>query len=311
MELIRGLHNLRDRHRGCVLSIGNFDGFHRGHQALVARLREHAQRLQLPAVVQVFEPTPREVFAKEQAPGRVATLRGKLAALDAAGVDRVLCVRFGRKFAAMPAEHFVDEVLVKKLGVKAMVVGDDFRFGAGRGGDLALLQRLGAKHGFVAESLPMVASEGLRASSSALREALAQPDLARASGLLGRPYSLLGRVRRGQQLGRQLGMPTLNIHLHKKPALHFGVYAVRVSCEGREWDGVANIGIRPMIASRDCVLEAHLFGVSEQLYGKVIEVSFLKFLRDEAKFDSLDALAVQMKQDGADARAWLAGARHG
>lgn len=306
MELIRGLHNLRDRHCGCVLSIGNFDGFHRGHQALVARLREHAQRCKVPAVVQVFEPTPREFFAKGKAPGRIATFRGKLAALERAGVDRVLCVRFGKKFAAIAAEQYVDEVLVNKLGMKAVVIGDDFRFGAGRGGDVALLRQMGARHGFVAEALGTVEIGGLRVSSSALREALASPDLARASILLGRPYSLTGRVRRGQQLGRKLGMPTLNVHLHRAPALRYGVYVVRVSCEGREWEGVANIGVRPSIASNDCVLEAHLFDATENLYSKVVDVTFLKFLRDEAKFDSMDALAAQMQRDGAAARAYFA-----
>lgn len=305
MELIRGLHNLRERHRGCVLSIGNFDGFHRGHQALAARLREHAQRLQVPSVVQVFEPTPREVFGKGrgEVPGRCATLRGKLDQLSRAGVDRVLVVRFGRKFAAMAAEDYVNEVLVKKLGVKAVVIGDDFRFGAGRGGDLALLQKLGAKHGFSAESLPTVATEGQRASSTALREALEKPDLARAAAILGRPYSLCGRVRRGAQLGRKLGMPTVNVALHRKPALHFGIYAVRVTVDGATHEGVANIGIRPSIASRQCLLEAHLFDVSANLYGKVVEVEFVKFLRDEAKFDSMDALAAQMQRDGEAARA--------
>lgn len=306
MELIRGLHNLRDRHRGCVLSIGNFDGFHRGHQALVARLREHAQRLGVPAAVQVFEPTPREFFAKGTAPGRIETFRGKLAALERAGVERVLCVRFGKKFAAIAAEQYVDEVLVNKLGMRAVVIGDDFRFGAGRGGDVALLRQLGARRGFVTDILGTVEIGGLRASSSALREALARPDLARAEELLGRPYSLCGRVRRGQMLGRKLGMPTLNVRLHRRPALHFGVYVVRVNCEGREWPGVANIGIRPSVASRDCVLEAHLFDASENLYGKIVDVTFLKFLRDEAKFDSMDALAAQMSRDGLDARAYFA-----
>jgi riboflavin kinase/FMN adenylyltransferase len=297
------LHNLRDRHRGCVLSIGNFDGFHRGHQALIARLREHARRLRVPAAVQIFEPTPREVFAKDGAPGRCATFRGKLAALEKAGVERVLCVRFGRNFAAIAAEDYVNEVLVKKLGVKAVVVGDDFRFGAGRGGDLALLQALGAKLGFIAESLPTVAASGARASSSALRESLAKPDFARAAELLGRPYSILGRVRRGAQLGRKLGMPTVNIHLHKKPALRFGVYAVRVTVNGRSFEGVANVGIRPAIGTRECLLEAHLFDFNGDLYGEVVDVEFVKFLRDEAKFDSMEALAAQMQRDGAEARA--------
>lgn len=305
MELIRGLHNLRERHRGCVLSIGNFDGFHRGHQALVARLREHAARTRLPAVVQIFEPTPREVFARERAPGRVATFRDKLAQLEAAGIDRVLCVRFGRRFAAMPAERYVEDVLVGKLGVKAVVVGDDFRFGAGRGGDLALLLALGQRHGFVAEAVGTVEVDGERASSSAVRAALAQPDLARVERLLGRPYALGGRVRRGLQLGRTLGMPTVNIVMRRRPALHFGVYVVRVRCGARHWDGVANLGVRPTLRESGCVLEAHLFGMAEMLYGKVVEIQFRRFLRPEQRFETLEALAAQMQADGEQARAWL------
>ena len=314
MELIRGLHNLRERHRGCVLSIGNFDGFHRGHQALIARLRHHSARTGLPVAVQIFEPTPRELFAPAQAPGRIATFRDKLAQLEAAGVQRALCVRFGKRFAAIPAERYVEDILVGKLGVKAIVVGDDFRFGAGRGGDLALLQRMGAGLGFVAEGVGTVAADGERVSSSAVREALALPDLAKAGRLLGRCYTLSGRVRRGLQLGRKLGMPTVNIVMRRQPALHFGVYVVRVSCGARSWDGVSSLGVRPTLArprqqnsgaGSGCVLEAHLFGMDETLYGKVVDVEFRKFLRSERRFESLDALAAQMQADGVQARAWL------
>jgi riboflavin kinase / FMN adenylyltransferase len=308
MELIRGLHNLRERHRGCVLSIGNFDGFHRGHQALVARLREHAGRLGLPAVVQVFEPTPREFFGAGQAPGRIATFRDKLVQLAGAGVARVLCVRFDRRLAEVSAGDYVEQVLVDRLGVKAVVVGDDFRFGAGRGGDLGLLQRLGARHGFVAEGLGTVAVAGERVSSTAVRAALAQADLARAGRLLGRPYALCGRVRRGLQLGRSLGMPTINVVLRRQPALRLGVYVVRAQCGARNWDGVANLGVRPTLgaaADGACLLEAHLFGDPGTLYGQLVEVEFRKFLRPEQRFDSLDALAAQMQKDGAEAKAWL------
>lgn len=305
MELIRGLHNLRERHRGCVLSIGNFDGFHRGHQALIARLAQQAQRAGVPMAVQIFEPTPREFFARGTAPGRVATLRDKLAQLEAAGVARVLCVRFDEKFAAIPAQVFVEDVLVGRLGIKAIVVGDDFRFGAGRGGDMALLHERGAKHGFVAEAVGTVVVDGERASSTALREALALPDLARAQRLLGRPYALGGRVRRGAQLGRKLGMPTVNVPMRRRPALRLGVYAVRVRVAGRDWDGVANIGVRPMIEKSACVLEAHLFGEPGTLYGQLVQVRFMEFLRDERRFESFDALAAQMQADGAQARAIL------
>jgi len=305
MELIRGLHNLRERHRGCVLSIGNFDGFHRGHQALVAQLKQHAARLKVPAAVQVFEPTPREFFAPATAPGRIATFRDKLAQLAGAGVERVLCVRFDRRLASIPAERYVEAVLVGRLGVKAIVVGDDFRFGAGRGGDLALLKKLGARLGFLAEALAAVDAGGERASSTAVREALAVPDFARAERLLGRPYALGGRVRRGLQLGRKLGMPTVNVPMRRMPALRMGVYAVRVRAGGRDWDGVANLGVRPMLERSGCVLEAHVFGDPGTLYGQIVDVRFMKFLRDEQRFESLEALAAQMQRDGAEARAAL------
>ncbi len=310
MELIRGLHNLRQRHRGCVLSIGNFDGFHRGHQALIARLKQHAARFGVPVAVQIFEPTPREVFAKAAAPGRLATFRDKLAQLQAAGVDRVLCVRFNPRFAAIEAARYVEDVLVGKLGVKVVVIGDDFRFGAGRGGDLALLQTLGARLGFEVEAVDAVMAGGERVSSSAVREALALPDLARAERLLGRPYALGGRVRRGAQLGRKLGMPTVNVPMRRTPALRMGVYAVQVRAAGREWSGVANLGIRPMLQKEgleppDCVLEAHVFGEPGSLYGQQVDVRFMKFLRDEQRFESFEALAAQMQEDGAQARAAL------
>jgi len=311
MELIRGLHNLRERHRGCVLSIGNFDGFHRGHQALVARLKQQARRAQAPATVQIFEPTPREFFGRGQAPGRVATLRDKLAQLEAAGVERVLCVRFNRHLAALTAAAYVEDVLVGRLGVRAVVVGDDFRFGAGRGGDLALLKELGGRFGFAAEAVAAVEAGGERASSTALRQALAVPDLARAERLLGRRYALCGRVRRGAQLGRKLGMPTVNVPLRRPPALRLGIYAVRVRAAGRDWDGVASLGVRPMLEKKGlgqggCVLEAHVFGEPGSLYGQLVEVRFMQFLRDERRFESFDALAAQMQADGAQARAVLA-----
>lgn len=313
MELIRGLHNLRERHRGCVLSIGNFDGFHRGHQALIARLREHAGRAGLPMAVQVFEPTPREYFARARAPGeaepgRIATFRDRLAQLEGAGVARVLCTRFDRRFAAMPAQRFVEDLLVGRLGVRAVVVGDDFRFGAKRSGDFALLRQLGEQHGFTADALHTVEVAGERVSSSALRAALAQPDLAHAARLLGRPYALSGRIRPGLKLGRALGMPTANVVMRRRPALRLGVYAVRVRVDGARHDGVASLGVRPTLARSACLLEAHLFDTSASLYGKVMEVEFVKFLRPEQRFESLDALAVQMQADGAQARAVLDGA---
>lgn len=305
MELIRGFHNLRPRHRGCVLAIGNFDGVHLGHQALVQRLRGHAARLGVPVAVQVFEPTPREFFDPEKAPGRIATLRDKLAALEAAGVERVLCTRFDRRLAQMPAAAYVEQVLCRQLGVQAVVVGEDFRFGAGRGGDLALLQALGRQHGFVAEAAATVAVDGQRVSSTAVRGALAGPDLAQAARLLGRPYALSGRVRAGLKLGRTLGMPTANIALRRRPALRFGVYAVEAGAGPRQWRGVASIGVRPTLERSACLLEAHLFGQVGEIYGEVLAVTFRRFLRPEHKFASLELLREQMHADAQQAKDWF------
>ena len=300
MELIRGFHNLREQHRGCVLSIGNYDGVHRGHRALLARLRALSEQHGQPAVVQIFEPTPREFFAAEQAPGRVQCLRDKLQSLAEQKVDRVICARFGAGLAKLDAERFVRECLVERLGVRAIVIGDDFRFGAGRGGDLALLQRLGQQHGFTAESLDTVAEGAERISSSAVREALDQADLEVAENLLGRPYEISGRVRNGRKLGRELGMPTANIVLRRPMAIRYGVYAVtaQVEAEAQVWPAVANIGVRPSIDGPvRRLLETHILGAPGDLYGRYLRVQFRQFIRAEQRFESLDALREQMQAD--------------
>ena len=288
---------------GCVLSIGNFDGVHLGHQALVTRLQQHAKRTGLPPVVQVFEPTAREYFAPDQAPGRISSLRGKLRDLHAIGIAQVHVLRFSERLANWPAERYIEDLLVKQLGVKAVLVGDDFKFGAGRGGDIGLLKRMGEKHGFIAEAMSTVEVGGSRVSSSAVREALAKADLAQAAKLLGRPYRYRGRVRRGLQLGRKLNMPTANLVFKRAPALRWGIYAVRACIDnGAPQNGVASLGVRPTLGGTPCLLETHVFDASGDWYGKDIDVEFVKFLRPEAKFDSLDALAAQMQKDAENAK---------
>ena len=306
MELIRGQHNLRERHRGCVLTIGNFDGVHRGHQALIAKARAHAQTLGLPLAVLSFEPTPREFFSPGSVAGRVSTFRSRIDLLSAQGVDRLILQRFDRRFSAYDPRAFIEELLVGKLGIRALFIGDDFRFGARRGGGVELLREMGLKHGYTVENMETVALDGCRFSSTALREALAQADLPLAAALLGRPYTLRGRVRRGLQLGRKLGMPTCNINLHRKLALRQGIYAVRAKVNGRAWQGVASLGIRPTLGLTRCLLETHIFGQPGELYGATLEVEFCRYLRPELKFDSLDALGVQMQRDGDEARAFFA-----
>ena len=295
LEIIRGRHNLSARHRGCVVTIGNFDGVHLGHQMLVARARELAGTL--PVTVLTFEPTPREYFSPDTAPARASTLRGKLAALAAAGADRVLLQRFGQPFCALTPQQFVEDFLLRQLGARAVVVGDDFRFGAARAGDFTLLSDMAKQLGFAAEHLPTLMVDGERCSSSSLREALAQADLERAARLLGRPYSVTGRLRRGLRLGSKLGMPTANIPLHHPPALRMGIYAVRARLQEHMHDGVASLGVRPTLGGTPRLLETHFFSHCGELYGQVMEVQPVAFLRPEEKFDSLDALAAQMQRD--------------
>lgn len=308
MQFIRGVQNLPADWPGAALTIGNFDGVHRGHQALIAQTGVWARRLNLPLTVLCFEPTPREYFAPDAAPGRISTLRTKLRDLEAAGVDAVVIQRFGPPFCGLSGADFIDEIVHRRLRARAVVVGDDFVFGAQRSGHLDLLQQRGAAFGIVAEGLGTVRVEALRCSSTAVRAALAQADLGQAEALLTHPYRILGRIVRGLQLGRQLDMPTANVNLRRRPALRLGVYAVRARLNGdpRCWRGVASIGVRPTLGITRCLLETHLFDDPGDIYGRLMDVEFRHFLRPEERFDSLADLQVQMHRDKADAMAFLA-----
>lgn len=310
MEIIRGLHNLRPEHRGSVVTIGNYDGVHLGHQAILARLGDEARRLDLPLTVTVFEPTPREFFDPVGAPARLSSLREKLEELHACGVDRVLCLPFNAELADVEAADFVRQVLVDGLAARAVAIGDDFRFGKGRQGDVALLRELGRAHGYEVLQLDTLLVSGRRASSTAVREALAAGRLGDVRDLLGHSYRISGRVRTGRQLGRTLGIPTANIALGRrklrKPAPRLGVYAVRVEGLGQ---GVANLGVRPTVDGRSCLLEVHLFDFSGDLYGRHLNVYLEEFVRNEAKFESVDALKAAMEQDIEQARAYFAACR--
>lgn len=305
MELIRGFHNLRDPARGCVVTIGNFDGVHRGHQALIARTRELARERGVACSVLTFEPTPREFFSQTPV-GRISSFRERLQLLESYGVDQLIVQRFDHAFSRTEAGCFIDDLLVQRLGVRGVVVGDDFRFGARREGDLPLLQQAGARCGFVVEGIGSIALQGQRCSSTAVREMLAQADLASAARLLGRPFAMSGRVRRGLQLGRQLEMPTANINLVRRPALRLGIYAVRARIGERRWNGVASLGVRPTLGLTRCLLETHVFADAGNLYGQMMQVEFVRHLRDEARFDSLQELAAQMQRDKAQAMDLLA-----
>ncbi|MEG1342246.1 MAG: bifunctional riboflavin kinase/FAD synthetase [Pseudomonas sp.] len=304
MQLVRGLHNLRPQHRGCVATIGNFDGVHRGHQAILARLRERAVELGVPSCVVIFEPQPREYFAPDTAPARLARLRDKVALLAAEGVDRVLCLAFNQRLSKLSAAEFVDTILVDGLGVKHLEVGDDFRFGCDRVGDFEFLQQAGLSQGFTVEAAQTVELDGLRVSSTQVRQALAKADFALAERLLGRPYRISGRVLHGQKLARQLGTPTANIQLKRHRVPLTGVYLVSVELDGKAWPGVANIGVRPTVSGDGSAhLEVHLLDYAGDLYGRRLTVEFHHKLRDEQRFASLEALKSAIDADIAAARA--------
>ncbi|MTD27433.1 bifunctional riboflavin kinase/FAD synthetase [Erwinia sorbitola] len=305
MKFIRGIHNLREQHRGCVLTIGNFDGVHRGHQALLAQLCKEGRQRNLPVMVMLFEPQPLELFAAEKAPARLTRLREKVRYLKQAGVDAVLCVHFDRRFAARTAQSFVADLLVDKLGVQFLAVGDDFRFGAGRQGDFLLLQNAGVEYGFDVISTQTFCDDGKRISSTAIRQALAEDNLSMAATLLGRPFSISGRVVHGDALGRTIGFPTANLPLRRTVSPVKGVYAVEVLGLGAPLPGVANIGTRPTVAGLRQQLEVHLLDVSLDLYGRHIEVVLREKIRSEQRFASLDALKEQIANDVVTARTFF------
>ncbi|RYY03484.1 MAG: bifunctional riboflavin kinase/FAD synthetase [Gammaproteobacteria bacterium] len=306
-EFIRGLHNLRPEHKGCVATIGSFDGVHLGHQAILRQLIQVARALNLPAVAIVFEPQPHEFFAGDKAPARLMRMREKLEALWAAGIDKVLCLHFNETLRNLSAEQFIDRVLVQGLAIKHLVVGDDFRFGCDRKGDYALLQTKGAELGFAVTDTHTLEIDGARVSSTRIRHLLEAGNFEEAEKLLGKPYGIYGRVVYGKQLGRQLGVPTANVDLRRYRSPLHGVFAVTaIFIDGSEVKGVANIGVRPTVNGlKKPLLEVHLFNFSRSIYGAVIDVVFHHKLREEKKFNSLDELKAQLQTDIDDAKAFF------
>jgi riboflavin kinase/FMN adenylyltransferase len=314
MELVRGLHRLdldRPRgpagRRGCAVAIGNFDGVHLGHQALVRTARARAAELGVPAAVLTFDPYPREYFDPAGAPARLMRLREKCAVLRRLGIDQVVVARFDERLQCQAAPEFVERVLVRGLGVRHVVVGEGFRFAAGREGTVDLLRAAGLRHGFGVDALPPVLADGERVSSTRVRAALAAGDLGLARRLLGREYAMCGRVVGGQRLGRTLGYPTANLRLHRRRSPLGGILAVRVEgVADAPLAGVASLGTRPTVAGVEPLLEVHVFDFQGDLYGRRLGVHFVAKLRDEQKFESLDALVAQMHDDARRAREILA-----
>ena len=314
MEVFRRLPPA-DRRDPCALTIGNFDGVHSGHRAVLAQLRERADALALPTCVLTFEPHPREYFAAltagtaaaATAPARICTERDKLDALAACGVDRVCIAHFNASLAGLSAERFIDEIIVDGLHARSLLIGDDFRFGTRRRGDFAMLEQAASQHGFELARIDTFSRDGVRISSSAVREALAAGDFRRARELLGRPYFISGHVVHGRKLGRTIGFPTLNLPIpFERPAVT-GVFVVRVhGLSGDPVDGVASLGTRPAV-ERDgrLLLEVHLFDFDADIYGRLVRVEFLHKLRDETHFDSIELLTAQIERDAQAARAWF------
>lgn len=305
MELIRGIHNIRPKHRGCVLTIGNFDGVHLGHQAVIKGLIKDAKEHQLPSTVMIFEPQPQEYFRKGDAPARLTRLRDKLALLEKLGVERVICIKFNETFANQSADEFVQRILVEKLGIVALTVGDDFRFGKGRAGNYEMLQTNGTLYDFKVKSTASLRQKDCRVSSTAIRNALNQGDIEIANDMLSRPYSVTGKVVHGWKKGRELGFPTANIPLKRQVSPLSGVYCVKVTVADKSYYGVANIGIKPTFNGKRTLLEAHLFDFNCDLYGQVIEVAPMRKLRDEKKFDSFSELTTQISCDVEAAKAYF------
>ncbi len=306
MRITHGFRPLGTPH---AVTIGNFDGLHLGHQAMLTRLQNVARTRGLPSCVLSFEPHPREFFAPEQAPARLSSLREKAEYLQQMGIDRFHVFRFDRAFSALSPKTFIEQVLGQTLQARYVLVGDDFRYGAKRAGDFALLKQAGESLGFDAEFLPTVEVAGERASSTAVRRALAAGELEHAARLLGRPYSISGRVVHGDKLGRDIGYPTANIQLkHNRPPL-MGIFAVEVcGLNGEPLPGVASLGKRPTVKNPDAVpvLEVHLFDFNTEIYGRRVRVDFLHKLRDEEKYPDLDSLVAQIRRDVDNAKHFLA-----
>jgi len=290
-----------------VLAVGNFDGVHMGHQSVIRQLRAQADMLQVPAVVLTFEPLPLEHFSPKTAPARLTNFRQKIELLEALSVDKVLCLRFGDTLAKLSAQAFVQDLLVDALGVRRIIAGDDFRYGHNREGDLASLRLASEKYGFEVIPADTFHYNGVRVSSSLVRGYLSLGDFSQANGMLGRPYQISGRVIHGDKRGRLLGFPTANLALNRKNIPLSGVYAVRVhGLDDKVYGGVASIGTRPVFNGVKVLLETYIFEFDQQIYGRRISIEFLKHLRDERDFATVDALCTQMQKDEKRAREHLA-----
>ncbi|MBT3624734.1 MAG: bifunctional riboflavin kinase/FAD synthetase [Gammaproteobacteria bacterium] len=309
MEVIRGLLNVREKHRGAIVTIGNFDGVHKGHQSILKEVRDRADKLNVPAMLICFEPQPKEFFDLYDAPARLTRFREKVDLLSDLGIDYVYCVKFDEKARTMSAEEFV-RILIEEIGISGLFVGDDFHFGFDRSGDFKYLQDVGKSHHFDVINMYTISHDNERVSSTRIRESLAQGHFELAEGLLGYAYSISGKVIYGRQIGRTLGVPTANIQLNRYVAPITGVFAVEMLFDGQAFPGVANVGVRPTIDDHTLkpILEVHLFDFSDDIYGKRAKVVFRQKIRDEKKFAGIEALKEAIMNDIKDAKVFFGGA---
>ena len=303
---IRGLHNLHPDPGGVVATIGTFDGIHLGHQAIMAQVRRKAEDYGLPSMAMIFEPHPMEFFSQEQAPARLMRLHEKLEAIYAEGIERIFCLQFNRRFRQLSAREFIERVLIEGIGVRCLVVGADFRFGCDRRGDSRMLKDAGSAQGFEVIDTATVVREGRRVSSTWVREELEAGNFPAAQALLGKPFRISGRVVHGQRLGRTLGVPTANVHLHRYRAPLSGVFVVEVLVDGQRLPAVANVGVRPTVGDLiKPILEVHLLDWQGNLYGRRITVEFIDRIRDERQFANVDELLARIRADIEHARGYF------
>ncbi len=306
MQLIRGLHNLTRPISASVVTIGNFDGIHLGHQHVLEQLKAAAIERQLSSTVIIFEPQPIEYFAPHKAPKRLARFREKLDYLKSKQIDYLLCLKFDRALSELYAEDFVKAILIDRLNTKHLVIGDDFRFGKNRSGNFQFLLESGQKYGFSVQNTDTLLIDGARVSSTRIRECIQSEDFNQAAKLLGRPYTLSGKVAHGKKLGRELGFPTINIKMGDKTLIVKGIFAVSVKgIDNRVLPGVASIGTRPTVNGVDTILEVFILDFDQDVYGYSVDVEFLHKIRDEEKFDSLEELGLHIEQDTVKARQYF------
>jgi len=307
MQLIRGLHNLSEEHRGCALTIGNFDGVHLGHLEILKNLKKAADEQNLLSCIMSFEPLPMEYFNRQTAPVRLHRIREKWGALQHTNIDYFLCAKFDHYLAELSADDFIKTILLEKLNVKYLLIGDDFRFGNKRSGDFETLKQAGKKYGFEVRNSTSFCFQNDRISSSRIRHALMQNQLELAEKMLGRPYQICGHIAHGDKRGRTIGFPTANIKLHRHASAVHGVYAVHMIGDNLSCNGVANVGKRPTVNGHDLQLEVHLFDFDQEIYGKKVCVEFKQKIRDEKRFDSFDDLKQQIIKDSQQAKIYFAG----